>query len=74
MPPFATTGAVPGPFLTTTAGIIAITVTPVHACDRCALSQLSGNGGDSVRNRAPLDQKQSEKSVTKLRAMQHTAT
>ena len=26
--------------------------------------------GDSVRNRAPLDQKQSEKSVTKLRAMQ----
>ena len=34
-----------GPFLTTTAGIIAITVAPVHACDRCALSQLSGNGG-----------------------------
>ena len=29
--------------------------------------------GDSVRNRAPLDQKQSEKSVTKLRAMQHGA-
>ena len=29
--------------------------------------------GDNVRNRAPLDQKHTEKSVTKLRAMQHGA-
>ena len=33
------------PFIITIAVIIATTAAPVHACARCALPRLSGNGG-----------------------------